>query len=184
MHAKPTALKQASLVALIVIAALFTGCSRESKTTTKTNGSTAVARQKADKDAVFKEDKPFDAASYTGGINVVTTPGDNTASIALVVKDGTDFKAYGELEISGNILLGAEGLLAYTDTFRRIKLVKGDSNWKDIGRKAIRNGRLFIETKGDMEVFTISGFSASQHTAVVEPGIHYSEPQNSNPGIS
>jgi hypothetical protein len=128
--------------------------------------------QKADKDTVFGQDKPFDAESYTGGMNFISTAGDEAASIALYVKDGTGYKAYGSLEIKGRILLGGEGVLAYTDTFRRIKLTGSDNDWKDIGRKAIRNGRLFIETKGDLATFTIYGFNAAQYTAVIEPGIH------------
>lgn len=133
---------------------------------------TAPASEKQIADAIFKNNKPFDPASYTGGTNNISTLGDNTGTISLYVKDDADFKLYGQIEIKGTIVMGAEGVLGYTDTFLRVKFVDGDGNWKEIGRKAIKDGRLFIETAGDGKLFTISGISASQYNAVIEPGIH------------
>jgi hypothetical protein len=132
----------------------------------------APASEKQLADAIFKENKPFDPASYTGGTNNISTLGDNTGTISLYVKDGADFKLYGQMEIKGTIVMGEEGVLGYTDTFLRVKFVDGDGNWKEIGRKAIKNGRLFIETVGDGKLFTISRISASQYNAVIEPGVH------------
>ncbi len=133
---------------------------------------TAPAGEKQAADAIFKDNTPFDADTYTGGTNNISTLGDNTGTISLYVKDGAGFKLYGQMEIKGTIVTGEEGVLGYTDTFLRVKFVDGDGNWKEIGRKAIKNGRLFIETVGDGNLFTISRISASQYSAVIEPGIH------------
>jgi hypothetical protein len=133
---------------------------------------TAPVSEKQIADAIFRDNKPFDAASYTGGTNNISTLGDNTGTISLYVKDGDGFKLYGQIEIKGTIVMGEEGVLGYTDTFLRVKFVDGDGNWKQLGRKAIKNGRLFIETEGDGRLFTISRISASQYNAIIEPGIH------------
>jgi hypothetical protein len=133
---------------------------------------TTSASEKQVADAIFKDNKPFDPASYTGGTNNISTLGDNTGTIALYVKDGADFKLYGQMEIKGTIVIGEEGVLGYTDAFLRVKFVDGVGDWNEIGRKAIKNGRLFIETEGDGKLFTISRISASQYNAVIEPGIH------------
>jgi hypothetical protein len=123
-------------------------------------------------DAIFKDNKPFDPMSYKGAMNVVGTVGNNTGTIALYQKVGSGFKPFGEIEIKGKILIGAEGVLGYTDTFQRIKFTDGDGKWKEIGRRAIKDGHMFIETMGDAKLFTISHISAGQYNAVIEPGIH------------
>lgn len=128
--------------------------------------------QKQIADAIFKENKPFNPDTYTGGMNMISTVGGNTGTFSLYIKDGSDYKLYAQMEIKGTIYLGSAGVLGNTDSFLRIKFANGDDNWKEIGRKSIKNGRLFIETLGDVKLFTISRISASQYNAVIEPGIH------------
>lgn len=133
---------------------------------------TATASERRVADAIFKDNKPFDAASYTGGTMSISTLGDNTGTISLYHKVASGFEPFGEIEIKGKVLIGAEGVLGYTDTFQRIKFTDGDGKWKEIGRRAIKDGHLFIETLGDAKLFTISHISAGQYNAVIEPGIH------------
>lgn len=162
-----------AVIAFAIFALPFAGWSQQPKSdSTTASAKTKAAQPTVDKDALFNGDKGFDPATYTDGYSAISTLGDKSGSIALFVKDGADFRPYGELEIKGQILIGAAGVLAYKDTFQRIKFVKGDGAWKEIGRKAIKNGRLFIETKGDLQVFTIYQISASQYNGIVEAGIH------------
>lgn len=133
-------------------------------------GGPASERQIAD--AIFKDNKPFDPVSYKGSMNVMGTVGNNTGTIALYQKVGSGFKLFAEMEIKGKILIGAEGVLGYTDTFQRIRFTDDDGKWKEIARRAIKDGHLFIETMGDTKLFTISHISASQYNAVIDPGIH------------
>jgi hypothetical protein len=141
----------------------------------------------AEVDPVFQEDKPFDPTSHKDGVTVMDT-GDTIRTIRLYSQDGADLLGYAELEIKGKILLGREGLLAYTNTFQRMRLLNGDGIWIDIARKAIKDGRLFIEVNGLSVAYTIYNIEAPSCSAnsngetvlcgvsddlkaVIEPGI-------------
>ncbi|HEX9732227.1 MAG TPA: hypothetical protein VGG06_09605 [Thermoanaerobaculia bacterium] len=135
-------------------------------------------------DQIFEEHEPFDPESYTGMMQSISTLGENTGSIALYVKKDVEgeFEKFGALEIKGKVVLGAEGVLGYADTFLRIQFLAEDDVWQELGRKAIKSGRLFVETKEKGELYTIYGLHPTQYTAIIEPGIQLPEAESGEEG--
>ncbi len=150
----------------MVLTVLVSGCGKKKQESQQSETQNVSLANR-----IFEEAKPFDSEAYGGAMQVISTMGDDAANISLYVKQGDEYAAFGELEIKGKIILGAEGILGYMDTFRRIRLLADNGNWKDIERKAIKNGRLFIETKEDKELYTIHGIHATQYTGILELGI-------------
>jgi hypothetical protein len=126
-----------------------------------TNRSSPVPRRipSGEAEAMFSENVAFDVAGYKGSMTIMSTSG-ITRRIRLNFRDGGDLFGYAELEITGDILLGKAGILAYTNTFQRMRFLNGDGTWRDIGRKAISNGRLFIELGESKQLFTIYDIQA------------------------
>jgi hypothetical protein len=179
-------LEKTVVFALLVALATFTGqCGKTEHSSQRSEEQGAALQQSTDKqsrpeagsvdrslaDRIFEELEPFDVESYGGMTQSISTLDENTAVIVLYAKKGDQYEKHAALEIKGKIVLGAEGILGYPDTFLRIKFLAGNGGWKEIGRRAINNGRLYIETEGDRQQFTVRELHATQYTGLIESGV-------------